>query len=155
MDSKLKALKLVLDELELESSINSIKDRMRIQKAIYLSQIFGVDFGYRYNWYLKGPYSPALAADYYELSDASPAAFEGVSLNDQIKERLSVARNFIFPAPDGSDPIDWLEALASADYLMRVSRKSEDEAKVTLQTQKPHLANFIDPAIERAKEIPA
>ena len=41
--------------------------RLRLQKTIQLLQSFGIDLGYRYNWYLRGPYCPELAKDGFKL----------------------------------------------------------------------------------------
>lgn len=41
--------------------------RLRMQKYVYLAKLFGCDLGYEYNLYLRGPYSPGLAEDYYQL----------------------------------------------------------------------------------------
>ncbi|RZN34949.1 MAG: hypothetical protein EFT35_08865 [Methanophagales archaeon ANME-1-THS] len=45
--------------------------RLRMQKYVYLARFFGFDLGYEYNLYLRGPYSPALAEDYYRLKEKS------------------------------------------------------------------------------------
>lgn len=43
-----------------------LENRIQIQKLLYFAQEFGADFGYDYNMYIHGPYSPALAQDYYD-----------------------------------------------------------------------------------------
>src|SRR3712207_9330456 len=43
--------------------------RKRVQKAVYIGQLTGVDLGYRFSWYVKGPYSTALTRDYYDLAE--------------------------------------------------------------------------------------
>jgi len=43
-----------------------LDNRIQIQKLLYFAQEFGADFGYDYNMYIHGPYSPALARDYYD-----------------------------------------------------------------------------------------
>lgn len=60
MDSNLIALKLFLDDLGVSADIETIDDRKRVQKAVYLGQAAGADLGYRFGWYLLGPYSPSL-----------------------------------------------------------------------------------------------
>jgi Uncharacterized conserved protein len=45
--------------------------RLRLQKYVYLARFFGFDLGYVYNLYLRGPYSPDLAEDYYRLKERS------------------------------------------------------------------------------------
>ena len=70
MENKLIALKVLLDQLGVPDSIETIDDRKRVQKAVYLGQLSGVDLGYRFGWYVFGPYSPALTKDYYSLAEA-------------------------------------------------------------------------------------
>ena len=67
MNTRLIVLELVLRELGMEPVIDSLQDRIRLQKAIYLSQEAGVPLGYRFGWYVRGPYSKGLARDYYYL----------------------------------------------------------------------------------------
>ena len=63
-------LKLILDEIGLGNlEISDFNSRKILQKKIYLLQLTGIDLGYRYNWYLYGPYCPALASDTFTLRD--------------------------------------------------------------------------------------
>ena len=43
--------------------------RLRFQKTVQILQSFGIDLGYYYNWYLRGPYCPDLAKDGFRLRD--------------------------------------------------------------------------------------
>ena len=57
-------LKLVLDNIGLGNlELDTFLKRLRLQKKIYLLQLTGLDSGYRYNWYLRGPYCPSLTED--------------------------------------------------------------------------------------------
>ncbi|HZZ71301.1 MAG TPA: hypothetical protein VFE24_03555, partial [Pirellulales bacterium] len=55
------AIKLMLDELGIPETIATVDDRKRVQKAVYLGQRAGMNLGYRFGWYVRGPYSSALA----------------------------------------------------------------------------------------------
>ena len=57
MDAKLITLRLFLDALGQSVDIETVDDRKRVQKAVYLGQLSGVDLGYRFSWYVMGPYS--------------------------------------------------------------------------------------------------
>lgn len=46
------------------------ENRLKLQKYVYLASYFGLDMDYRYNMYLRGPYSPGLAEDYYTLGSS-------------------------------------------------------------------------------------
>jgi len=49
--------------------IEKFEHRLMLQKYVFISKFFGFNHGYSYSIYLRGPYSPALADDYYKLAD--------------------------------------------------------------------------------------
>ncbi|MGC8848561.1 MAG: hypothetical protein ACP5QE_06950 [Conexivisphaera sp.] len=42
--------------------------RLKVQKYVYFARFFGYDAGYRFDMYLRGPYSAELADDLHELN---------------------------------------------------------------------------------------
>ena len=101
--------------------IDSFDSRLISQKKIYLLQSLGTDLGYSYNWYVRGPYSPALAnylfsnldvlekIDYsqYKLSKNAEDNIEKINkLGEDLKDTsLSLAK--------------WYELLASLLYIKK------------------------------------
>ncbi len=69
-------LKCVMDLLNLPTDLTSFSDRLCLQKYVYLAQICGVDLGYRFSWYLRGPYCTALTSDAFQLRDDEKLAPE-------------------------------------------------------------------------------
>src|SRR3989442_1336381 len=67
MDRQQIGLKLVLEALGRELRLDDFPSRLSLQKTIYLVQAAGVDLGYSYSWYLRGPYSSALTRDAFAL----------------------------------------------------------------------------------------
>jgi uncharacterized protein YwgA len=55
MDRQQIGLKLTLDALSLPARLDTFADRLVVQKAIYLAQVAGVQLGYHFHWYLRGP----------------------------------------------------------------------------------------------------
>jgi hypothetical protein len=54
----------MLRELGIRSDFNSFKDRLLAQKIVYIAQtVFGIDFGYKFIWHIRGPYSKILSRD--------------------------------------------------------------------------------------------
>ena len=158
MDSKLITLKLVLDELQQSSDISDMNQRLRIQKIIYLSQLFdAADLGYRYNWYIKGPYSPSLTQDYYALGEAISGhdrSFADRELLASVKRALKKAKKLLEkPADVELDEVRWFELLASLDYLKRVSGYDDNKAVETIQTYKPYLSGAVATALEHLKRL--
>lgn len=73
MDRKEKFLhlfKLFEERLGFEFDVNNFKDKIKLQKLVYISEFFGFNHGYPYNKYIKGPYSPSLADDYYSMNES-------------------------------------------------------------------------------------
>ena len=52
-----------------EFSMDEFNDRLRFQKTVYLLQAFGINRGYNFSWYLRGPYCSLAAHDGYDLLD--------------------------------------------------------------------------------------
>lgn len=147
MRAALTTLKLVLDELEVKPVIDTLADRKRVQKAVYLAQAAGVDLGYSYGWYLRGPYSPRLTRDYFALDEGlrSGYAAEQVRLKLPVLKALKKARP-LFDVPAGV-PLaqeDWLELLASLRYLQVERRLSADEADDIIKSEKPKLLAYVE-----------
>ena len=52
-----------------EFSLDEFDDRLRFQKTVYLLQAFGINRGYDFSWWLRGPYCTLAAHDGYDLRD--------------------------------------------------------------------------------------
>ena len=146
MEARLVVLKLVLDALRIPTKILTIADRKRVQKGVYLGQLTGVDLGYRFGWYLKGPYSPSLTKDYFALADAIASGdkiYESRELQPDIEKKLRRVLR-IMPLPPGVrlPEEDWLELVSSVHYLRAVSRSSTRVAQDTLRKKKPALTHY-------------
>ena len=141
MKTKLIALKLFLEELGIPSDIDTVDERKRVQKSIYLGQIAGVDLGYHFGWYLKGPYSPELTKDYYDLDEALTEGdheYQKKDLKEQLKEKLQAIQPIVTPPGDVSlNQEDWLELLASVHY--QFSKYDQETARANIDREKPNL----------------
>lgn len=151
-------LKLVLDELGISAGIQSVGDRKRIQKAVYLAQAAGVDLGYFFGWYVMGPYSPALADEYYGLESALEQKADGLAntaLRTDLKKKLKALQPALQP-PHGSHlstQDDWLELLASIHFLETVSKYNPQACVAVLRQQKPHLADSFDLGRQTLRDV--
>lgn len=118
-------LKLVLDEIGLGSlEIGEFSSRKILQKKFYLLQLTGIDLGYRYNWYLQGPYSPALANDTFTLREEIKYdhEFNDYQLNSKTKNKLGMLKNIVdLPDTLTTNEPEWLELLASLHYLKHIA----------------------------------
>lgn len=70
------ALVLLIDALGLPWP-RTYEERRMVQAAVYIAKVAGVDCGYRYGWYVYGPYSPTLADDLDKLRPPKRGDNEG------------------------------------------------------------------------------
>ena len=120
-------------------------DRLMAQKKMYLLQALGTDLGYHYNWYLHGPYSPALTGYVYANLDwikDSSDEFRHYRLSNNTKnniQRVNALGEKLNKT--GLNQPDWYELLASLHYINR-NRKSwavseQEDIFKKLQKYKP------------------
>jgi hypothetical protein len=155
MEQRCVALKLLLDAVAIPSQIRTVADRKRVQKAVYLIQLTGVDLGYQYGWYLMGPYSPALTRDYYNLAaalDEGDNETAGLELRGPVRERVDSIKS-LMDVPDyiKFDQPSWLELLTSVHYLQKVRGLGEAAADQELKKSKPTLAPWAFAARQELK----
>jgi hypothetical protein len=123
------AVLLALKELGIDLSVDTFDQRLIVQKAIYLTQAAGLDLGYYYGWYLRGPYCSAVAKDIFAaLEDPQEMAGHVAqwSLDDRSKKALARLRKLLrsptVPAQPGAQGQEaqarWLELLASVHFLI-------------------------------------
>ena len=157
MEMKLVLLKLFLDKLGIDPEIDTFDKRKKIQKAVYLGQLSDVDLSYRFGWYLKGPYSPSLAEDYYHLADEleiGDESYEEYQLKKSLSDRLEKVQPLIDkPEEFKLENVDWLELVASYDYLRRVRKLSDEKADKVLAKEKPDLYEYRELAKRKLKKI--
>jgi uncharacterized protein YwgA len=145
-------LKLVLDAAGIpDIDLGTFSQRFNIQKRVYLVQIMGYDLGYRYGWYIKGPYSRNLTADAFTLREeliAGQKDHEGYKLSPEAIDQVSKAQKlWELPKGLGLGSDQWLELLASIHYLKHIvywpkgANKDFDAVFKMLIEAKPHFAN--------------
>ncbi len=86
--------------------------RLRLQKYVYLARFFGFDLSYKYNLYLRGPYSPGLAEDYYRLKERSEWADSSIPVINFDKFAKLVR---------GKDH-RWLEIASTINFIWETNR---------------------------------
>ncbi|MFI5461119.1 MAG: hypothetical protein ACHRXM_37405 [Isosphaerales bacterium] len=123
MESSQIVLKLVLDEIGLQPQVSTFPERLSIQKTIYLTQLTGLDLGYRFSWYIHGPYCRELTSDAFQLVEAleSNESVPGDRpLNPLAREFAGKARTIWENQPSHIASSEWLELLASLHYLKHI-----------------------------------
>lgn len=99
-------------------------ERLKIQKRIYLFQLCGVDLGYRFAWYIYGPYCRELTRDVFRLLecvDDGETVDESTQLAPFACSAVNQAKKVWQNRPIGVIEEDWLELLASLHYLKHIA----------------------------------
>ncbi|MGQ0791479.1 MAG: hypothetical protein ACT4NJ_04545, partial [Nitrosopumilaceae archaeon] len=53
------------NKLGVEPDISTFSKRKQIQKLTYLLEVFGFDLGFKFSWYVHGPYDSRLTSVLY------------------------------------------------------------------------------------------
>ena len=69
-------------------------ERLVSQKKVFLLQEMGVDIGYSYNWYVRGPYSPDLATYIFSNLDVlKEQDFSKYHLTESVQKNIDAVNN--------------------------------------------------------------
>ena len=68
MDPRVEKLGAFIRFLESELG-REVEDRLKLQKYVFIADHFGLNSGYDFSMYVRGPYSPELAEDYLRASE--------------------------------------------------------------------------------------
>ena len=126
--------------------MSSFKNRLTFQKTVYFLQIFGLSFGYNFNWYVYGPYSSILTKDGYEMEkvkNVPKIAF----INPKYEESLAKLDKFLGKKRHDAD---WLELLASIHFLK--STKLATTKRDIIETITHKQTHFDEQDCEKALE---
>lgn len=158
MDRQQIGLKLALDQLGLPARLSSFDDRLILQKAVYLAQAAGVDLGYFFHWYLRGPYSPSLTRDAFAMASEINGGLDdsdGWKFDETSIERLARLKPLIREAQPPQLAAR-LELLASVLFLLLNKRcQPGDNAglrEVLLRYGKQFTQEEIDDAVEKLRQ---
>jgi len=146
---RLSRLIVCLKELGVAPKASSFESRLIIQKATLLLQLMGVELGYPFSLYIRGPYSPELTRDLY----AYPDRVEGLRGVGHLtsEERKKIAK--LVEISDRLNPI-MLEIMATYAYLWKCMGKPPREAHSILKRLKPFYSDAqIAVGISKAKEL--
>ncbi|MCS7108441.1 MAG: hypothetical protein RMH77_03360 [Sulfolobales archaeon] len=126
----------LLTDLGIRSDFRSFKDRLLAQKIVYVAQtIFNINFGYKFIWHIRGPYSKTLSRDLRASEDRGGCRCQELDYSSvsKLKSMLSELRGL------NMDVGLSLEIIASYLMLSRdVFPKPEDPVKELL-SRKPYI----------------
>lgn len=112
-------------------NVNVFENRLKSQKIQYFAQLFGISPIYSFNLYLRGPYSPDLAHDLYEIKKRSIKPSTEKFVPDILENRFCVLEKLI----KEKTTIE-LELFATLHWLMKMVKFSKRESVLRLKELK-------------------
>lgn len=107
---------LCMDEFG-NKNIDTLQERILIQKKFYLLQTKGAKLGFNYGWYKRGPYCTELTKVVYSQKE-EPDDISGCRLSDSVRILINEVNEFISNTRiEGLNEQEWAELLASLHYL--------------------------------------
>lgn len=118
-----------------EFSMDEFDDRMRLQKTVYLLQAFGINRGYQFGWYLRGPYCSLAAMDGFDLRGVYSEIPDGRTVFTTQKANEAFDRFCSFVRDKNTA---YLEIAASIHHLRQSGTGgSDDRIKRTVGQKRP------------------
>jgi uncharacterized protein YwgA len=105
IERKLKLLafiKFLETECGFKFDVRSFKHRIKLQKYVFIANFLGWNNEYLFNIYVRGPYSPDLASDYYKLENRDQTV-------EEFDKYLSSLNKSIFIETIAGKDVGWLE----------------------------------------------
>ena len=125
--------------LGVELRLDTFSNRKQIQKIIYLIEnLVYLDLGYRYSWYLHGPYSPDLTQELFKNEKIKSDV--ATNLDEDEVKKLMTLREFLGDDINSSDNLEILGSLCFLLSIGKHAKKSDKEMIEILKEKK----RFID-----------
>ena len=128
-------------------SIKNFEDRLRLQKLVFLARKMGLDFGFSFSWYARGPYSPSLTRVLFSADELGLLECKDIQPSENEKKVAKNIKQFL--GNDVENP-RYLELLASVWYFINEKEISEDENKEILNTLLELKPQFTKDELEQA-----
>lgn len=122
-----------------EINLDRFNNRLRLQKLGFLAQEMGVNGGFPFSWYIRGPYSSSLTSVLF-IGEEVEAFNEPIQLTDQ---EQNVVNNLQQLLRDSIDDSRNLELFASVWYLMS-SHPTTDELERVVEIMNEEKPKYSD-----------
>jgi hypothetical protein len=121
--------------------------RLIAQKFVYLLKLKGVEFAYPFRLYVRGPYSPTLAREYYQYADEFSRCETDLALSPAEADSVAGLNGLFDKSPS------LLEIGATYGYLAYEMHQPPQQAYRTVKRMKSFYSNEqIVKGVNRAKQ---
>lgn len=129
-------LRGILKRIGNYKGMDDFNDRLILQKTVYLLQSFDLFIGYKFSWYIHGPYCADLTKDGYALGIIDNDSAITVFSSPRDEEKFNQFFKFI---GDNKYNPSWLEIISSIHFLRKVHPDlTKGEILNTVKNKQPH-----------------
>lgn len=124
-------------------SIETISDRILLQKKIYLAQDIGLPLGYGYSWYIHGPYSTDLTTVAYQIIPEGCESIENNSLKEPYAtmiQKVNALEKDIEDKQLEISVVQWYELIASIAYWYKRGYNTKKASVRKIKETKPQFS---------------
>ena len=126
--------------------LDYFNSRLRLQKIGYLAQRMGIEGGFPYSWYLRGPYSSSLTSVLYQ-GEEMDVFKDQPTLNEKESHVIQNIKDLL---GNGIDDIRELELYASVWYLMPERKSTRIDLDAVLEIMHNEKPQYSDTEIATA-----
>ncbi len=137
-----------LKEAGFTPKLNSFQDKLVIQKTVCLLQLMGMQLGYDFSLYVKGPYSPSLTKDLYEHREAVEKLKSACPLSRSEQEKVMK----VYGLSNQLEP-RMLEIMATYSFIRKKLGMNGRDSLIHLKKLKPFPEAQIAVGVSRAKQL--
>jgi len=129
-------------------NVDSFEQRLKSQKIQYFAQLFGISPLYAFNLYIRGPYSPDLAHDLFQIKNKGIKVKIGKFIPEELEKRFGELEHFIQEKTNKQ-----LEIVATLHWLIKRVGFSRGEAEKKLKELKGIFNEEIEYAFNCIKNL--
>ncbi|NDB33199.1 MAG: hypothetical protein EB150_08720 [Nitrososphaeria archaeon] len=123
-------------DLGVEPRLDNFASRKQLQKLTYLIEAFGIFLGFKFSWYLHGPYDRRLTAVLYDdTREESDRQVDNTFQNEG--EIIKKLKEFLGRDIHSSRTLELIVSLHYLDYVGRKQNLTDDKIIEQLRSLKP------------------
>jgi uncharacterized protein YwgA len=159
MDRQQILLAKSLEAAQVPLGVKTFNERLILQKSVYLLQSAGIHMGFRFRWYLRGPYSPDITAGAFGVvneGEYGEQELRGWKLDDESSARARNLQPLLRREGESNAELARrLELLASTLFLCKTEqgRPSDPEgiSKILKQNDKDFSTSEVKAAVKELR----
>ena len=121
---------------------DTFKERLKLQKVVYLLQASGIQLGYGFGWYKYGPYSQDLVNDAYTVLGSRKSEYERAEskgnwgFSDETEAEFTKFRGCLGKALDSLEELELLASVRFVKNMWLSDVEKEDFAEGFMKRKK-------------------